>query len=526
MATIYIDPTVSGTGTGSLVDPFKSWSSVTWTAGNFYLQKAGTTYTGAACSPGTSGTAGNPITIGSYDPATGNQITNKSAYAIVTNSGVTNIVGVGSGRSWIVIDNIEVVGSGRAHASNSENGIGIQTTGNGNITIRRCKVRDVPGTGIYIQTGLNNYPLGWIIDDNDVYNTGSAGIHWIGSGYNWKFSNNRVHDTGYKTATFGITCYPHRYSGTITWSGAGPVYSATLANQSAENPLTYIESVWFSGATSFNLKETTGTVSSPAAGEYGFDSGTLTLYVNLNGEDPSSKAAPAISYGRMRGWIIENNEVWDTKNLSSEGNAIQADDYSGYGTIRGNKVYGRINHGITANVGHDLRFISNICFVDSGNGVRGGNGRDNIILHNLVISTSRTSPCVYFDGSNAGGTQEISNNILVGGTYGIQRGAGGGTNTARTNCIYGQVTAEATGITPSGTIATDPQLNSRYFPLNASLTAGGTSFGYSDFNNKAFSNTPTIGAIQYFPVKGTTTRTATTRTATTRTIKQRYPIKG
>jgi hypothetical protein len=44
MADIYLDPTVAGTGTGTFADPFKDWTSVTWTAGNRYLQKRGTTY--------------------------------------------------------------------------------------------------------------------------------------------------------------------------------------------------------------------------------------------------------------------------------------------------------------------------------------------------------------------------------------------------------------------------------------------------------------------------------------------------
>jgi len=515
MTTIYIDPTNPSSGTGTLENPYRSWSSVTWTAGNSYLQKAGTTYVGADCSPGASGTSGSPITIGTYDPRTGEQITNKQSYATVTNSGVTNIVGIGSGRSWIIIDNLEIVGSGRSHATNSENGIGVQTTGTGNITIRRCRIHNLPGTGVYIQTGLNAYPVGWVVEDNEVYDCGGAGIHWIGSGYSWAIRNNQVHDTGYKTATFGITCYPHRYSGSLTWSlTGGNIYQATLANQGSENPLTYIESVWFSGASSFNLKETTAAVNNPGVGEYGFDAGTLTLYVNLNGEDPSTKAAPSLSYGRMRGWIIENNTVWDTNNKTTEGNGIQADDNSGFGIIRGNKVYGRVNHGITANVGHDLVFASNICIVTKGNGVRGGNARGNSYIHNVVVSTSTTVPCIYFDGSNAGGTQEISNNILVGGNYGIQRGAGGGTNTARTNCIYGQATGEATGITPTGTVAQDPLLDIEYFPKNPALQTAGTSLGGYDFYSNPFHlGTPTIGAVQYREPRTQTTRIIVPRRA-------------
>ena len=48
MATFYIDPSAAGPGpgNGSLANPFKSWLSVTWSPGNTYLQKRGTTYAG------------------------------------------------------------------------------------------------------------------------------------------------------------------------------------------------------------------------------------------------------------------------------------------------------------------------------------------------------------------------------------------------------------------------------------------------------------------------------------------------
>lgn len=68
MATFYIDPTVSGTGTGTISDPFKSWTSVTWTAGDTYLQKRGTVYDGSVgrITISTTGTASAPITLGAY----------------------------------------------------------------------------------------------------------------------------------------------------------------------------------------------------------------------------------------------------------------------------------------------------------------------------------------------------------------------------------------------------------------------------------------------------------------------------
>ncbi|MCB5296178.1 MAG: hypothetical protein LHW52_06485, partial [Candidatus Cloacimonetes bacterium] len=44
-ATIYIDPSYTGsTQNGAMSTPYKSWTSVTFSNGNSYLQKKGTTY--------------------------------------------------------------------------------------------------------------------------------------------------------------------------------------------------------------------------------------------------------------------------------------------------------------------------------------------------------------------------------------------------------------------------------------------------------------------------------------------------
>ncbi len=70
--TYYIDPTCgtpgNGTGqtcSGGASDPFDQWSDVTWTAGNSYLQKKGTTVR-EMVTVGVTGTAGNIITLGAY----------------------------------------------------------------------------------------------------------------------------------------------------------------------------------------------------------------------------------------------------------------------------------------------------------------------------------------------------------------------------------------------------------------------------------------------------------------------------
>jgi hypothetical protein len=64
---VYIDPTYTGTKTGSITQPFTSFSDVKWVDGGVYLLKSGTVYnTSTKIRPNA-----NNITIGSY--GTGNR---------------------------------------------------------------------------------------------------------------------------------------------------------------------------------------------------------------------------------------------------------------------------------------------------------------------------------------------------------------------------------------------------------------------------------------------------------------------
>ena len=66
MTTYYIDPDLgTGTGDGSIGDPFKSWSEATFSSGNSYLQKAGSTFIGNV-QINAHGSSGNEIVISTY----------------------------------------------------------------------------------------------------------------------------------------------------------------------------------------------------------------------------------------------------------------------------------------------------------------------------------------------------------------------------------------------------------------------------------------------------------------------------
>jgi hypothetical protein len=64
-ADVYIDPTYSGTETGSFDNPYNSWEDLTIKTGNDYRQKCGTTYVGTL-NVTQYGTSDNHIIIGAY----------------------------------------------------------------------------------------------------------------------------------------------------------------------------------------------------------------------------------------------------------------------------------------------------------------------------------------------------------------------------------------------------------------------------------------------------------------------------
>ena len=70
MPTFYVDPSAAAPGDGSLANPFRSWTDVTWAPGNTYLQKRGTTYAGVFRLTA-SGTRLARITVGAWYRADG-----------------------------------------------------------------------------------------------------------------------------------------------------------------------------------------------------------------------------------------------------------------------------------------------------------------------------------------------------------------------------------------------------------------------------------------------------------------------
>jgi len=163
MATFYIDPTWKGTTSGTEIEPFSSWSQVTWTAGNTYLQKRDTTHFNTILLSA-SGTATSRITLGAYGIG-----------ALPIIKGTTGDYGINLGtRSYITIQDLYIISGGgstrhgivglatdalTAHyifiydcvveCPNADLGNGIQFRGMGDI-IKNCTIRNCVQDGLFL----------------------------------------------------------------------------------------------------------------------------------------------------------------------------------------------------------------------------------------------------------------------------------------------------------------------------------------------------------------------------------------
>ncbi|MBX3634009.1 MAG: hypothetical protein KF683_01200, partial [Rubrivivax sp.] len=129
---VYIDPTRPTNGTGTFADPRNTWVGITWSASETYLQRAETVFAGAA----SIGPSQNNITFGTYDPATGAQITDNTRHATIANVGGQGINC--NSRTGLVIDNLRIIGDASATSRHAIQALYATSTTALNLTVRRC----------------------------------------------------------------------------------------------------------------------------------------------------------------------------------------------------------------------------------------------------------------------------------------------------------------------------------------------------------------------------------------------------
>lgn len=168
MTIYYIDPSAGTDGSGTEGSPFNNWTSVTWAAGNSYLQKRGTTWTGQV-SIQASGTAGNRVVMGAYGTGARPVIDSNNAQSISIN--------IGTDYTDITVESFEVKGATLRGITNyTTDGVadvptrievldchvhdmavqvsgivsGIQLWGSDN-RVEGCRVHDIPADGIWMK---------------------------------------------------------------------------------------------------------------------------------------------------------------------------------------------------------------------------------------------------------------------------------------------------------------------------------------------------------------------------------------
>lgn len=154
MATIYIDPSAGTNGAGTFADPKNTWASMTWTAGDVYLQKEGTTYSGA----GSISPSKNDITFGTYDAGTGAQIQSNTRHATIFNSAGNGINT--NTKTGIVIDNLRI----ESDTGNCIHSFYTNSDTPLNLTIKRCRVIARGGTSF---NALRVRGAGLLVEDSE-----------------------------------------------------------------------------------------------------------------------------------------------------------------------------------------------------------------------------------------------------------------------------------------------------------------------------------------------------------------------
>lgn len=170
MTTYYIDPDASVDGTGTIYNPFNTWSSVLWKAGNTYLQKAGTT-ANETVTIGSSGSKSRRIIIGEYGGNT-KPIINGTTRAIS-----------GFDKSYWTAVNLELKSAATQHAIYPAKSDATTTL---DVLIDSCLISQAGAAGIWYQG------VGLTILDTTIHNCTQDGV--IGNGDNFTFNRGSIYD--------------------------------------------------------------------------------------------------------------------------------------------------------------------------------------------------------------------------------------------------------------------------------------------------------------------------------------------
>lgn len=528
MATYYIDPSLSSNGDGSLSTPYNTWSGVTLTANNTYLQKRGTIYTGASVRPQSQNSSiSTPLTIGAYYNSDGSDDTTKPK-PIVDHNGGTNGIGgimVDTCQNVIVKDMVVKNSNGalgglkvrrsqyvtfqRCESTCNEFGIIIEqdqaagTSTTTDITVDSCYLYENIGPGIGLRQGAASTAIlrRITLKNNVIVRNGLGKYTSVNGG---------------SIPCGGISSYTVFKS-----TGTAPdvnyqSYDITVSNNIVHSNYGY----------GINIEA----FSTDVRGS--FITGNL-VYNNGRSLDVDTHG---IWVGNCYDVIVSGNEVygnWAYSGYTSGSGVGIFIDYNGASStggarnkVIGNKIYNQYK-GLTqvqnGSAGihvlyNDTTLVQGNVVVNCRNGISiGPTGTTNTSIYNNTIINSSQIGIINQNGCT---TTLVKNNIISGALVGLFNHTTSTTGFSETNnSFYNCGTNYATGTLTSyssasidgSDLTTNPQLNSGYVPQNLTTRSSGTFLGGRDLNGKYFSPTTTIGAVQAFP---------TARSIVSRTVRE------
>lgn len=233
----YVDCAVTGPGSGTLADPWKTIASLsahTMAADDFAYLKRGCTWA-EQLTPGQSGTSGHPITYDAYGPGTLPVLTggtraiyvNGKSYLLFRNIEARNVIGVLGSTAGVIFNSM---------VARDGTGKGFDMTA-GSITVNNCLIAGYQSSGISLATAGN--PTMTLTNSIVVGN--GAGTDWIGngnygatigSGSTFNYQNNVISGNG---RTVGANVYG---TGTKNDLG-GNLIDVAPQFKSWANPTTY-----------------------------------------------------------------------------------------------------------------------------------------------------------------------------------------------------------------------------------------------------------------------------------------------
>lgn len=484
MATFYIDPSTSTNGDGSEATPFNSWASVTWTAGNTYLQKAGT-IAREQISVGTSGTANAYITIGKYGSGSNPQAGTGATYGLYIDA-----------KSYIRVSNFAIKGC---------SSYGVYIRGTGASTITNLFFTDVESSfngrsGFYADSIVLDCTLQNIFYTRCIaIDNGEHGFDNLGIVRNVRHVNCYARGNGELILGHGFSIHPFVVGvASAIWDQTGGetgnVYGRLLsANESVQKVLNRTDGVILTlnaGAglgITLNQWDQTGT---RLRVNVGANPNTKTMsfkraphgpfyYYGCVSEYNSTKAGPGEGHGFASDDMSGPSYFYGCLSLYNQGAGFQFQwsvDSGAYGCVA---MYNELSNFRTTGYTERVTMSQNTSLYSKQHGFIFDSPFVAATLQNNIAAFNGTTSSIYYGLIATSPGSSASNNCTFG------NGSSGTNNTSN--------------VTNTSGVIENPLVQSDFSVNNSNLYSAGASLGGADFYRKYLKNNPTIGAVQYFP---------------------------